>query len=135
MIRLLLALLLLATPAWALDPARQVRWWEYMPNVHNAAHPQRQQAWAHAAQSLSPTCEISEPATDRFVASCGEPGTVALPYAFSGLERVTDGAGGYREPYRGRGDARIRVDVPAGRSELRYHRPSWRTALSHAFSR
>lgn len=119
----------------SLNPAKQVRWWEYMPNVAGAHRPDRQQSWASRVRALSPACEISEPETDRFVASCSEPGTVALPYAFSGLERVTDGAGVAREIHRARGDARIRVELPVGRTELRYHKPSWRTALSHAFSR
>jgi hypothetical protein len=114
--------------AAALDPAHDVKWWEYVPAVPGPASDQQLAEWARGPVSFSQSCTVrSEGCALCFVAECTAPGTIALPYAFSGLELVTDGAGHGIPTSRDWDDARLLVEVGAGRTELRYRRPSWAT--------
>ena len=116
--------------AESFDPRHYVKWWEYVPAIPYAASDEQLGEWAQGAVSLSPSCSVhSEGCARCFLAECTTPGTIALPYAFSGLELVTDGAGHGVPIFRDQDDARVLVPVGAGRTMLRYRRPSWGTLI------
>jgi hypothetical protein len=105
-----------------------VKWWEYVPTVPGPANDEQLTDWAQGPASLSDTCSVQAEGCARcFVAECSAPGTIALPYAFSGLELVTDGAGRNLPVFREETDARALVEVGEGRTSLRYRKPSWAT--------
>lgn len=112
----------------SLDPRHYVKWWEYVPAIPGPASDEQLGEWAQGPVSFSRACTVrSEGCAHCFVAECTEPGTIALPYAFSGLELVTDGAGRGVAISREFDDARVHVELGAGRTNLRYRRPSWAT--------
>lgn len=114
----------------SLDPSRYVKWWEYVPAVPGAASDEQLSEWAQGAASLSPSCSVRNEGCERcFVAECTDRGTIALPYAFSGLELVTDEAGRAVPTSRDFDDARVLVELGAGSTKLRYRRPSWATLV------
>ncbi len=116
--------------AESLDVAHYVKWWEYIPAIPGPASDEQLTEWARGAVSLSSSCSVrSEGCARCFVSECTAPGTIALPYAFSGLELVTDGAGEGVPVSRDYDDARVHVEVGAGRTSLRYRRPSWATVV------
>src|SRR5262249_33523216 len=104
--------------AESLDPSHYGKWGEYVPGIDGgAASDEQLTEWAQAPVSLNSSCTIrSEGCARCFVTECTAPGTVALPYAFSGLELVTDGAGHSVPVSRDSDDARVLVDVGAGRT-------------------
>ena len=110
----------------ALAPTHDVRWWEYVPTVPGPANEYQMSAWAEQPTTVSDTCSVRAEGCPRcFVAECTAPGTIALPYAFTSLELVTDGAGRPVPVFRDEDDARVLVDMDTGRTELHYHKPSW----------
>lgn len=115
----------------ALQPSRDVRWWEYVPSTPPGyANDWQMRDWAQGPVAGDDVCSVRAEGCARcFVAECTAPGIILLPYAFSGLELVTDGAGRSVPAFRVRADARVRLSVGTGRTELRYRKPSWANVL------
>jgi len=114
----------------SMEPNHHVKWWEYLPAVPGPASDEDLIEWARAPATLSSRCQVRFEGCARcFVTECSAPGSIALPYAFSGLELVTDGAGRSVPAYREQDDPRVQVDVGAGRTALRYRKPGWSSVL------
>jgi hypothetical protein len=110
----------------SMEPNHYVKWVEYLPAVPGPASDQELIEWARGPAALSATCQVRLAGCAHcFVTECTAPGSIALPYAFSGLELVTDGAGRSVPVYREQDDPRVQFDVGAGRTELRYRTPGW----------
>jgi len=110
----------------ALAPSHHVRWWEYVPTAPGPVSEDQLSAWAEQPTPMGDTCSVRVEGCARcFVAECTAPGAIALPYAFTGLELVTDGAGRPVPVFRGIWDARVQVEIDTGRTQLRYRQPSW----------
>lgn len=119
----------------ALDPSVHIMWWEYVPAVPGPANAGQLKSWSSGPRAVTDGCQVTiGDCSHCFVADCTAPGTIALPYAQSGMEWVTDGAGRGLHAYRTPGDARVRVDVPAARTAVEYHAPSWGSAFRRLVS-
>jgi hypothetical protein len=114
----------------SVDPSTDIRWIPYLPAVPHPATRRQLELWSRGPAVRGGDCEVSTGATVwHWRLNCSKPAGVALPFMFSGLERVVDGTGDALAVSRTRHDPRVRVDVPAGPSELSYQAPSWSTLL------